>query len=111
MLGFVVVILCLGACSTPHSAALEGPPQQVEVHFANGSVRGGVSRVPVALGRVVALVVISDVADEVHVHGFDLKKAVPAGGTSRLEFVADRPGIFEAELESRGTALVQLEVR
>jgi heme/copper-type cytochrome/quinol oxidase subunit 2 len=74
-------------------------------------VQGGVSRVPVHLGSSVALVVSSDVADEVHLHGYNRKVDVPAGGTATLEFVADQAGVFEAELESRGTQLVQLEVR
>ena len=74
-------------------------------------VQGGVSRVPIRLGSSVALVVGSDVGDEVHLHGYDRKVDVPAGGTATLEFVADQAGVFEAELQSRGIQLVQLEVR
>jgi len=70
-----------------------------------------VSRVPIQVGSSVALVVSSDVADEVHLHGYDRKVDVVAGGTATLEFVADQAGVFEAELESRGIQLVQLEVR
>jgi hypothetical protein len=87
------------------------PAQRVEVRYAKGAVQGGVSRVPVRLGSPVTLVVTSDVADEVHLHGYDRKVDVPAGGTASLDFVADQAGVFEAELESRGTQLVQLEVR
>ncbi|MDT7624734.1 MAG: hypothetical protein QOF99_5635 [Pseudonocardiales bacterium] len=87
------------------------PAQRVEVHYAKGAVQGGVSRVPVRLGSPVTLVVTSDVADEVHLHGYDRKVDVPAGGTASIDFVADQAGVFEAELESRGTQLVQLEVR
>jgi len=81
------------------------------VHFAGGVVQGGVSRVPIHVGSSVALVVSSDVGDEVHLHGYDRKVDVPAGGRATLEFVADQAGVFEAELESRGIQLVQLEVR
>jgi hypothetical protein len=59
----------------------------------------------------VRLVVNSDVADEVHVHGYDLKAEVPAHGVGAVEFVADQSGVFEVELESRGAQLSQLEVR
>jgi len=83
----------------------------VEVHFAGGTVQGGVNRVPVRLGSSVALVVTSDVADEVHLHGYDRKSDVAPGGTTTIEFVADHAGVFEAEMESRGIQLVQLEIR
>jgi hypothetical protein len=51
------------------------------------------------------------VADEIHVHGYDLKGQVPAGGVGTVQFVADQSGVFEVELESRGAQLAQLEVR
>lgn len=95
----------------PVSTTNSGPPQRVEVRYAQDAVQGGVQRVPVSLGSAVALVVSSDVADEVHLHGYDRSVDVHAGGTATLEFVANRSGVFEAELESRGAHLVQLEVR
>ena len=45
------------------------------------------------------LVVKSDVADEVHLHGYDISRDVPAGGTVRISFTATLPGRFEVELE------------
>lgn len=111
----IVVTLCvLPAVSCgrrPAASAVAGPPQRVEVRYAQGAVQGGVQRVMVARGRPVALVVTSDVADEIHLHGFDRSVDVPADGTGTLEFVADQSGVFEAELESRGEQLVQIEVR
>ena len=100
-----------GPAASSGPAGTSVPAQRVEVHYAKGAVQGGVSRVPVRLGSPVTLVVTSDVADEVHLHGYDRKVDVPAGGTASLDFVADQTGVFEAELESRGTQLVQLEVR
>ncbi len=43
----------------------------------------------------------SDVADEIHVHGYDLKKDVPAGGSVSFSFPASIEGVFEVELEGR----------
>ena len=91
--------------------AAAGPEQVVAVTFAGGAVQSGVSRTPVQLGRRVRLVVNSDVADEIHVHGYDLKADVPAHGVGTVEFVADQSGVFEVELESRAAQLAQLEVR
>ena len=59
----------------------------------------------------VAIVVHSDVADEVHVHGYDLHQDVGAGGTARIDFTADIAGVFEAELENRKLQIVELTVR
>jgi transposase-like protein len=63
------------------------------------------------MGSPVDLVVTTDVADEVHLHGYDRRADVASGGTATITFVADRSGVFEAELESRGAQLVQMEVR
>ncbi len=37
----------------------------------------------------------SDVADEIHVHGFDITKEVAAGGSASFSFPADIEGVFE----------------
>ena len=58
----------------------------------------------------VVLAVTSDVADEIHLHGYDKKTDVAAGGTARLPFVATIPGRFEVELESRGVQIADLTV-
>jgi hypothetical protein len=115
--GLVVAIgliaLLVAACSgaLPAAPAAPGPEQVVQISYVGGAVQGGVSRTPVQLGRKVRLVVTSDVADEVHVHGYDLKTEVPAHGVGTVEFLADQSGVFEVELESRAAQLAQLEVR
>jgi hypothetical protein len=105
-----VLALVVGCAAAPPPEAV-GAPQRVELTYVGGSVQGGVSRTPIGLGRPVQLVVHSDVADEIHVHGYDLKGTVAAGGTGTVEFVADQAGVFEVELESRGAQIAQLEVR
>lgn len=105
----LLVVGCAGV--SPAAPPVAGPAQVVEITYSGGAVRGGVSRTPVQLGHNVRLVVNSDMADEIHVHGYDLKADVPAHGVGVVEFVADRSGVFEVELESRGAQLAQLEVR
>jgi len=82
----------------------------VEVTVAGGAVQGGSQRKTIPAGSAVVLRVTSDVADEVHLHGYDLKQDVEAGSTAEISFTADIPGVFEAELESAGLKLVELEV-
>ena len=73
----------------------------IRVVVKGGKPVGGIQRATVKKGQKVAIVVHSDVADEVHVHGYDLHKDVDAGGTVRIVFPATITGVFEAELESR----------
>ena len=108
LLAFIAVAGCgAGATATPVTA--DGA-RRVEVTFAGGAVTGGVTRFAVPLGSAVELVVGSDVADEVHVHGYDRRGFVTAGATATLRFTADLPGVFEVELEQRGVPLAELEV-
>jgi hypothetical protein len=98
--------------TVPSTSQQAGPsPDRIEIQVSGGKVVGGVQRFPVARGRTVELVVSSDVADEVHLHGYDRKVDVPAGSTATLTFVADVPGVFEAELEQHKIQIAQLEVR
>ena len=62
------------------------------------------------MGESVTLKVTSDVADHVHVHGYDLFTDVAAGDPVTIEFSADIPGVFEVELEDSGLLLLELEV-
>jgi heme/copper-type cytochrome/quinol oxidase subunit 2 len=80
------------------------------VTIAGGQVSGDTGRVPVAAGERVTLVVTSDVAEELHVHGYDLTTAVSPGTPAELSFEATVPGVFEVELHDAGTVLLTLQV-
>ena len=75
-----------------------------------GKPRGGVQRLSFKSGDRVQFRVASDVADEVHVHGYDLSKDVPAGGSVRFSFPARIEGVFEVELEGRSEQIAELRV-
>jgi ABC-type glycerol-3-phosphate transport system substrate-binding protein len=85
--------------------------ETVNVSVVGAQPEGGIVRATLAKNDKVVLVVSSDVADEIHVHGYDLMKDVAAGGTARIMFVADVPGRFEVELEDRGVQIADLTVR
>jgi heme/copper-type cytochrome/quinol oxidase subunit 2 len=82
----------------------------VNVVVQGGKVVGGPKTHDVPLDNRVILTVKSDVADEVHVHGYDLKQDVPAGGSVRFNFAADIEGVFEIELEERKEQIAELRV-
>ena len=96
---------------TPEDAA---PPadagQRIELRVAGGQVSGDTGRVPVAVGTQVTLVITSDAADEVHVHGYDLTAVLAPATPSEISFIATIPGVFEVELHEAGTALLALQV-
>jgi hypothetical protein len=86
-------------------------PTTVSIVVVNGQPQGGIVRQTVSKGDRVVIVVKSDVADEIHLHGYDRSTDVTAGGTARLPFTADLPGRFEVELESRGVQIADLTVQ
>jgi ABC-type glycerol-3-phosphate transport system substrate-binding protein len=85
-------------------------PTVVRVSVVGGVPEDGIVRASVSKGDRVRIVVTSDVADEIHVHGYDLSKDVAAGGTARIAFTADIAGRFEVELEERGIQIADLTV-
>ena len=88
-------------------------PEAVQIHYVvvGGEPQGGIQRDSVAKGRDVVITVTSDVADEVHVHGYDLMADVAPGSPATISFTADAPGRFEIELENTGVQIAELEVR
>ena len=75
-----------------------------------GEPVGGVQELEYTSGDQVQIKVQSDVADEVHVHGYDLMKDVAPGGPVSFDFPADIEGLFEIELEDSKTELAELSV-
>ncbi len=71
----------------------------------------GVTRIDATEGQRVVLTVRSQVADHVHVHGYDLFADVAPGQPARISFRADLPGRFEIELEDRHQQIAELRVR
>jgi hypothetical protein len=85
-------------------------PTVVRIVVVNGQPRGGIVRASVDQGDRAVLVVRSDVADHVHLHGYDLMRNVAPGMPARLPFRATIAGRFEVELEDRGTQIAELSV-
>lgn len=98
------------AASASPTATPGAEVQRLTLTVKGDSVTGDTGTVDVRLGRPVELTVTSDVADEVHVHGVDVGKDVPAGGTVVIDFTQRAPGRFEVELESRKRVLTRLQV-
>jgi len=85
------------------------PAAQVVV-VKNGKPEGGIKKLNYKKNDQVRLVVRSDVADEIHVHGYNFKKDVPANGSVEFNFPANIEGVFEIELEGRKQQIAELRV-
>ncbi len=92
----------------PESASMGGKVTTIVVR--NGEPVGGIAELEYSAGQEIRFEVSSDVADEVHVHGYDLMEEVPAGGTVSFDFAAEIEGIFEVELEGRAVQIAELRV-
>jgi hypothetical protein len=81
------------------------------IQIVGGKPVGGIRKLKVNKGDRVRFAVTSDVADEIHVHGYDFMKDVKAGGTVRFDFPAKIDGSFVIELEKRKEQIASLEVQ
>jgi cytoskeletal protein RodZ len=95
----------------PATASLPANPvRTITVSIRAGKVDPPPDRIKVPRGETVRLVVTSDVADELHVHGYDREVALPAGRPATLEFTADQAGLFQVETHETEKVLFQLLV-
>jgi hypothetical protein len=88
----------------------ETPFQSIRITVKGGRPVGGIQRPALSLGDDAIIYVTSDVADEIHLHGYDLSQDVKAGGTIQIPLHATIPGRFEIELENRKVQLAELTV-
>ena len=117
----LLAVAVLGGCGSSNGSTTStagatttttpAKPVTVSIVVQNGAPKGGIVRATVHKDDHVVLVVKSDVTDEIHLHGYDKKTDVTAGGTARLPFVANIPGRFEVELESRSVQIADLTVQ
>lgn len=80
------------------------------ITLVDGEPTEGIVRIEVAQGDSVVLEVVSDVSDEVHVHGLDVYGNAVAGDTLVMTFEAALAGIWEIELEGSHTQIAELVV-
>jgi hypothetical protein len=100
-----------GAAPAPEESPTAGPDETFEFEVTDGRADPPLDRATVAQGSLVRIVVTSDRADEVHLHGYDLDAHLAPGEPGVVEFTADQTGLFELETHETGLVLLQLVVR
>jgi hypothetical protein len=102
-----------GTDSGKSAPEAEKPAEKEDVPTAvvrDGEPVGGVQELEFSVGEQIRFRVSSDAAEEIHVHGYDIAKEVPAGGTVEFDFPAELEGIYEAKLEELGVQIVELRI-
>ena len=99
------------ASTAPREDEIPAPPPARVIRIRDRAPVGEPPTLTYQSGDTVRLRFRSNVAEEVHVHGFDEYVDVPAGGTATLNFEADAEGIFEVESHGSGELLARLEIR
>lgn len=92
-----------------HGEAMEHGDSTTIV-VAAGEPVDGIAELEYSAGEQVEFTVESDAAEEIHVHGYDVSRDVPAGGSVSFSFPAEIEGIFEIELEELGVQIAELTV-
>jgi hypothetical protein len=97
---------CFAGPATPALAA----PEPISIVVKGGKPEQGAQVYKIKRGDEVTLKIVSDAADELHVHGYDLHLKLVPNQPATLKFVARRTGRFGFELHKSGVALGAFEV-
>jgi FtsP/CotA-like multicopper oxidase with cupredoxin domain len=95
-----------GAAAEEATPTATPTPQPKPVLLKAGTVK----ELDYKQGETVRFRVVNDEAEEVHIHGYDIKQELEPGKEETVSFKATIPGIFEIELEGSGTQLASLKV-
>jgi len=104
-----LLVACAGAW---RDAAVAGNDdgQVVSLVVKGGRLAAGPQVIKLKRDDKVTLNVLSDRADELHVHGYDLQLKLAPDQTATLQFAAKRTGRFTLELHKSGTELAVFEI-
>jgi hypothetical protein len=106
----VAFVIAKGSGSDNNKTSTTSSGAPVVIHVVGGKPQGGIQKITVNKGDPVRFTVVSDVSDEIHVHGYNFHKDVEKGGSVSFNFPATIDGIFVIELESRGEQIASLQV-
>jgi hypothetical protein len=107
----VVLLIVLSSGGDDSSSTTEAGKVPTVVVNKQGEPVGGIQELVYNKGDQIHFKVEVPFEEEIHLHGYDVMKEVPAGGgTVTYNLPADIEGVFEAELEGRGKQIVELKV-
>lgn len=88
----------------------EGGSDVPAIVVSGGEPEGGVTELEFDKGDEIRFSVESDVAEEVHVHGYEVEQELEPGKPVEFDFPAEIEGVFEVELHESGALVAELTV-
>ena len=95
---------------TPAAGTPAADAVVVAVQVRDGRVQPGLQTTKVKAGQSVTITATSDVADSLHVHGYDKTLDLSPGRAASVSFVADVKGVFEVETHETELLVAKLSV-
>jgi hypothetical protein len=118
LLAALAIALGLAACGGSDSTTSSGESvtsskagsQPPTIVVNNEEPVNGVTTLEYSAGEQVVFKVKSNTATEVHVHGYEIEKDVPAGKTIIVSFPAELEGIYDVEVHPAEEQIAELRV-
>lgn len=85
-------------------------PEIPTIVVVDGQPEGGVQELTFTEGDDIRFRVESDIAEEIHFHGYELAEEVAAGGSVEFDVPATITGQFEVELEHSVVPIAEITV-
>lgn len=95
--------------TTTSSAAAQG--RTIRITITGKQVSPAPTTVDLAVGEKLTLVVTSDHADELHLHGFEIEDKLTAGAATTVTVTGKDPGVYEVETHEPPLRLLKIAVR
>jgi hypothetical protein len=106
--GVILIAAFVGIALAPATKIRSSPPTTIVVR--EGVPLGGTHLLTFKQGTLINLTVRSDVADEVHFHGYDIHKDISPGHPVHFLIRATIQGSYPVELEQHQETLAQVTV-
>ena len=105
-----IVVLVVGYVLISSGRDGDDSGETATIRVVDAKPQGGVKKLDFKKGDQVRFKVVSDTADEIHVHGYDLMKDVEKGGSVSFSFKGSIDGRFVVELEDHEQQIAELDV-
>ena len=97
--------------STTGSTSSTAAGRSLLITVTGSTVTPKPTRVDLAVGATLTLVVTSDHDDQLHAHGFDVEAKLTAAKPTTIVLTGTDPGVFEVETHHPALTLVTVAVR
>jgi len=94
IMGLVGLIAITATACGSENTSSSTERTRIDIRIKTGKVMGGVETVSISKGDDVKISLSSDEAQTVHLHGYDIRKDIPAGEEAVINFNANATGRF-----------------